>query len=414
MCREIEKKEMKLSLLYFTTAISDLSFQSIVRNSKIKPSQAPQVFESALIRGLAMDERIDLELHSFPMVALYPNSKLIFWANQIESISTLKSTRIPSVNLPILKQLFYGYFSRKILETWILKNNTKKKAVIIYSIYGPIAKQIISICKKYHIKCYAIVPDLPRDMYSNRKFGFVKTLISKLFIKDALKIQSEFDGYIYLTKMMDGIIGKGKPYMVLEGICDESFFLNSSNVIVRKNPKAIMYAGALNRKYRIENMLNAFMLLKGDFEFWICGNGDLEEKIKNFYTQKDLRIKYLGRLSREKVLKLERDASLLVNIRNVNDEFTMYSFPSKTIEYMASGTPLLTSRLKGIPLEYFDYLYTIEDDSVEGISRKMQQILNDPEASEKGARAKKYILENKTSYKQSKQMVSFILSQIES
>ena len=93
-----------------------------------------------------------------------------------------------------------------------------------------------------------------------------------------------------------------------------------------------------------------------DIELWLFGSGDMEKDITD-YCKSDQRIKYFGMVPREKVVKFEKKAKLLVNPRPTNNEFTKYSFPSKTIEYMASGTPLLTTRLPGIPSEYFDHVF---------------------------------------------------------
>ena len=64
-----------------------------------------------------------------------------------------------------------------------------------------------------------------------------------------------------------------------------------------------------------------------------------------------------------------------MNVRNPKDEFTAYSFPSKTIEYMSSGTPLLTSHLPGIPQEYFDFCYSISGNDVTDIKSALETIM---------------------------------------
>ena len=55
-----------------------------------------------------------------------------------------------------------------------------------------------------------------------------------------------------------------------------------------------------------------------------------------------------------------KEAKLLINLRNPEDKYTKYSFPSKTFEYMVSGTPFFTTKLEGIPSEYYNYLYCID------------------------------------------------------
>jgi len=48
------------------------------------------------------------------------------------------------------------------------------------------------------------------------------------------------------------------------------------------------------------------------------------------------------------------------------------------MEYMVSGTPFLTTRLEGIPHEYYKYLYTIDDYSVGSVKQKIEEILAKP------------------------------------
>ena len=90
----------------------------------------------------------------------------------------------------------------------------------------------------------------------------------------------------------------------------------------------------------------------------------------------DSRIEYLGIVPREKVLQLQSEASLLVNPRQPNGGFTRYSFPSKNIEYLASGTPTLIYELEGIPQEYYQYCYHLsaEEKSVKAFAGKITEI----------------------------------------
>ena len=106
-------------------------------------------------------------------------------------------------------------------------------------------------------------------------------------------------------------------------------------------------------------------------------------------------------------------ADMLFNILpmlSAKEEFCKYSFPSKTIEYMASGTPVLMTRLPGVPSEYFDYVYTIEDETSEGICKTLTTILSKEkqELKEFGVRAKEFVKEKKSQEKQSERVYKFI------
>ena len=63
------------------------------------------------------------------------------------------------------------------------------------------------------------------------------------------------------------------------------------------------------------------------------------------YTQQDKRIHFGGVIPLSEVIEKEIQATILINPRPVDQEFTKYSFPSKIMEYMSSGTPVLTTKL---------------------------------------------------------------------
>lgn len=58
----------------------------------------------------------------------------------------------------------------------------------------------------------------------------------------------------------------------------------------------------------------------------ICGIGDSEKAIREA-AEKDFRISFLGQLPRSEVLEWQKQATVLVNPRQNNEEFTKYSFP---------------------------------------------------------------------------------------
>ena len=88
----------------------------------------------------------------------------------------------------------------------------------------------------------------------------------------------------------------------------------------------------------------------------------------------------------------------------------MYSFPSKTIEYMSSGTPVLTTKLGGIPKEYYDYLFFTKGDSINDIYESLDDLLKVDQSVliEKGQKAKKFVDENKNYLLQTKKVIDFV------
>ena len=101
---------------------------------------------------------------------------------------------------------------------------------------------------------------------------------------------------------------------------------------------------------------------------------------------------------------------LMVNPRITNAEYVKYSFPSKTLECMASGTPLLTTRLAGMPKEYYPFVYLFDEESLDGFKRVLNDVfsISAEDLHEKGLRAKDFALNQKNNVKQAEAFYSFI------
>ena len=86
------------------------------------------------------------------------------------------------------------------------------------------------------------------------------------------------------------------------------------------------------------------------------------------------RIIYFGQLMREEVLCLQKRATVLINPRLSDSEFTKYSFPSKTMEYLASGTALIMHPLKCLPKEYFEHIFIAYEESDAGLAASIIEV----------------------------------------
>ncbi|HDR4945896.1 TPA: glycosyltransferase [Bacillus cereus] len=402
-----------MKMLYFGTVCNEDSFEEICSNSKIKPSAAPQNFEMSLIKGMDKIPNLEIQANSFVPIPTFPNGYLLFWGRKKEKLTDNITTKwLPAINIQVVKQLFLFLFSFFVTLMWLIENrNDRNKVITLYSIYAPVACGIIPLAKLAKCKVNVIVPDLPSFMFTYTEVKGIKAKLIPLFLSVTNSIDSKFDSYIFLTKFMQDVINKkNKPYIIIEGIANDADLVHENEELVFSEKRAIMYAGALNEKFGIDQLIEAFKIIpESELELWLFGDGDMVEKILK-HSQEDNRIKYLGRKTRNEILKYERKATLLVNIRTTNDEYTKYSFPSKTIEYMASGTPLLTTKLPGIPLEYYNHCYTIEDETLDGIAMSLNKILNlsDDELRIMGNSARGFIVSNKSAKMQAEKICSFL------
>lgn len=401
-----------MKILYIGTVSENNEYEQILKESRVKASAAPQAFESAFVKGFienGIDSK-DISFLSCPMIASFPGSKMLFWGEKKQKIfNTYDVTWVPTVNIQGIKMATQQIFSKKLIRRWFEENaDTEEKCVLLYSLYKPVLKNVLDFCKKYNCKCFSFVPDLPKHMYLNKKG--IKAWFANRYVSKAVELQGNLDGYVYLTEAMRDEIEPSKPYIVIEGVANEADSVVSEN---KKRNNVIMYAGAISARYGFQNLIEAFSMLSGDYELHIYGYGDYVSALEKC-AENDSRIKYFGRRPRTEILEKEKEAALLVNVRNPDDEFTKYSFPSKTMEYMLSGTPLLTSRLPGIPKEYFAYCLSIENNNPDSIKIALENFfkLNEERRAEIGMAAREFIATQKNQKVQAEKVLSLIRQNI--
>lgn len=219
---------------------------------------------------------------------------------------------------------------------------------------------------------------------------------------------NQFSHYVLMTEQMNQVVNPhNKPYVVLEGQVD-IHMKNVDNSIENKYPqKVCLYAGGIQKIYGIKYLTEAFIKASVEnSELHIYGNGDFEDELNEICKTND-KIKYYGVKLNEDVVKEQLKATLLINPRPTNEEYTKYSFPSKNMEYMVSGTPVLTTRLPGMPKEYNDYVYLIENETVDGLAETLKKVLSFPkeELHAKGQQSKQFVLGEKNNIMQTEKII---------
>lgn len=387
-----------MKILFLGSLYPQATLEKLVK-AKVDVGFAAHVFQTALIQGL--DHFADIQIVSELSVPSYPKFKEV-WVHKEKfshnSAPNLLDTTVSYLNLPIVKQI-------SICLSYIktIRKCNRPDIVLIYEITSRHLLSAICGCRRN--KKVLIVPDLPEFMSENKSFLYkLFKKIDRWIINWAIK---RIDGFILLSEpMKESLSIIDKPYITVEGI----YNLNLADCSVPKSTKKVLlYTGKIEKWFGLYDLLAAFTKIEGDnYELWLCGTGDIDMVIE--FSNIDERIKYLGVLPHDEVLKLQKQATILVNPRHSHDIFTMYSFPSKTMEYMASGTPTLMSRLKSLPPEYYEHLYFFDDESIEGMSRSIQHCLDIPvsELNRKGMLASLFIRTFKNSLVQGEKIMNFI------
>ena len=318
---------------------------------------------------------------------------------------------ISCINLPVLKQFTRYKNVCKQLTKYIEQNRNEDIKIITYNVYEPYIHACSKIKKKYkNIEICPIITDLPGQ------FGILpKAWWKRIYVlhaaKKIFKYLKSADRYVFLTELMKVPLAVDKDYIVMEGIYSNIDGVNNSVVAAEpSNKKIILYTGVLNREYGILTLLDAFdKIPQKDIELWICGGiGEVEEVKRR--AERDQRIKFYGNVPRKQAIEYQRKASLLINPRPNRGEFVKYSFPSKTMEYLSSGRPVLMYKLAGIPHEYDIYLNYIPEYTPESMKDSILNILyGDYDMYlTKAAWGREFVLKTKNSKAQAKRILDFL------
>lgn len=385
-------------------------FNKTVAESKVKPSASAQNFETALIKGFSACDGVEVTVASAESVAAFPNGNRLFLKKRKDRLtSDITADIVPAINLPYIKNVCHANGTAALFRRWLKTCKADEpKCAFLYGLYPSVAKKMLKECRKSGCSIFAVITDVPATMFTYTKSkSILKRLFSGSYRNRAVGLQDKFDGYVFLTKQMSEAVAPSKPFVVIEAIADSTLF-DSLPDVKKAEPRTVMYAGALYRKYGVDMIVSAFEKTENDCELQLFGSGDMESELAE-KSKENPRIRYCGRVSRDEILKREREATLLLNFRNGEDEYTKYSFPSKMTEYMLSGTPLFTSRLDGIPEEYYDYVYSTSAKDSEQLAREMDEILSDGEAlSEMGRRAREFVMNKKNEKCQAGKIVDFL------
>lgn len=340
---------MGAKVLFIGNYTDDKSYEMITQKGIRDLSQAARLFQQRLIRSLS-----EL-INDFKAISVLPTDSQTVLPRNLQDIST-KVEVIPVVNGSMKSAIQ----AMRSIRNIIMDAYGKDTIVLMYAV-NPIAIiPLLRLKKKYHLTLVTICPELPQfRRYRKSVKNDFKRKVFDYFNR-------RFDKFIVFAEAMQDYLPKGKPCMLLEGFAPETV---QKPQVREKN--IAMYAGGLAEDNGIRMMIEAAHKSELIDELWICGVGDCLEYVK---SATDNKVKYLGRLTNSEVLSYEKQAKILLNVRNPQNDLTKFSFPSKVLEYMTAGGIVISSELRGIPKEYNEHIELLKDYTADGLAIAMDRI----------------------------------------
>lgn len=197
------------------------------------------------------------------------------------------------------------------------------------------------------------------------------------------------DGYICLSPAMIDSFRLSKPTICFPGILSSEFqkalAAGGTSLDEGSEGSTILYAGGLTSAYGVDALIDAVQSIDSPrVRLVLYGRGDQQERIADL-ASRDERFRYGGFVGEDELAPALMAADVLVNPRPVAKLFSVLSFPSKLIEYLATGRPVLTTRISSIPTTLAPYFNFIHEEGASGIRTALIGLLGAPEGAEEKA-----------------------------
>jgi len=391
-------------MLVLGFCIPDESIQKDLEND-LYPAVQTHKFNWSFVKVLELMDRFKFDYISNRPISTYPYNKRKLVMGQLHKIKLNQReifiNEAAFINLPGLKLLSRLFFTLKVVLNAV--KQCKYDGVIVYSVHLPYLMIGFLLKKFFNFEIIALWTDPPAEHKSK---SFLIKFIRKIEYQLSTFFMRKFDKSIVVSKYLALDFNKGTPYFVLEGISDDSKISTSRNNKKLCNTIKLVYAGSLEERYGLMRLIEAISYFDDDFvSLNLYGFGTL---VPELISKKFKNVIYHGKINSEDVHSVLVHADFLINCRCDDDGFTKYSFPSKTIEYLASGTPTIINMLKGIPDEYGDYVTIVTGCEPQDIYDAISNAIVNYEACVLNADNGLEFIKNKSSYVWSKKLDSFL------
>lgn len=382
-----------MHLVYAVTTCSDRLYRQLFADTAEKPAFQAQKYHRLLMEGLSSAASVDV-VATLPLTQKLMKTAVV--APQSETENGVHYHYVSAYRNP-KRRIVHNALS-VFFKT--LRMAKRGDGVVVDCLNSTTAVFAVLAAKLRGAKSVGIVTDLPEMVISSARAQKVSAWVI-----------GQCTHYVFLTEAMNARLNPGhKPYVILEGHCDASMAEVEPSLERKKSLRICMYAGGVVAKYGLNYLVDGFRLADiPDAKLVIYGPGKYVPVLEKIAEQ-DSRIEYGGMLFNREIVERELEATVLINPRPTCEEFVKYSFPSKTMEYMVSGTPTITTDLPGMPREYLPYVYLISEETPQGIAEVLRRVLSqDKETLHTfGMQAREFVLKNKTNKIQAKKILEML------
>ena len=365
-----------MNILVFSSAMRESDIALYQQEAKIKPNPSNQNFYYKLIKALAINNTVSVVSHRPLVKGMFrrgylesdtvSDGKIKFYYTNNRTDKAFKLFKEKTTIEKTAKQAIEDFMSNDfIIVTDTLRLNLVKAAK--------------RIGKLYDAKVVGMLTDNPNNLSTGS--SFVKNYL--------IKESSTLDGYLSLTNGLVEIFNSSIPSYVFEGLVSEEKEGNKDPIF-----NYFYFGGSLYERYGVKTLVDAFHRSSIKSKLVLAGSGPLAEYIEEL-SHEDYRILYLSQLSKEKNIAYMRNSIANINPRPLDAKLDNESVPSKLLEYLSIGTPVISSKYPKLYSTFRDDVSWIDVNSLEDMKFALEHydVSNQEQYLKKAATARRKVFE---------------------
>jgi glycosyltransferase involved in cell wall biosynthesis len=373
-------------------------------------SRAGNLVQLGMLRGLSKTRMRSLSVVSAPPMPSRRNGGPFYrGGGTVDLGPQLRARLFPTLNLSGVKHIWSGVAALLAVLRWGWTHRRENvRVVCVYNLTYPPAAFAVAAATLIRARTVVWLNDVnvPGQTVPAEWRYRLEYVVQRW-------VASRFNAVIAVSNAIINDFGRGRPSLRMEGgVWEQMLEVHRLRPAERRDdPFVMVLAGSLDEANGVCIALDAMRRLVGDrYKLIVAGAGPLAEKVRAA-AARDGRIEYRGYVSHREVLRLYECADVLLNIRVTQAIDTRYFFPSKLMEYLASGAPVLTTCTGHVEDEYGPFSFLLRDETPEGLASAVESMATMRRSIREavGLRAKEYMAREKTWARQARRLLAFTL-----
>lgn len=364
-------------------------------------SRAGNLAQQGLLAGLD-GAGADITVLAFQPVPAFPRSPRWWVSGQrLPGPGRREQRLVAFINVPYLKQVSLA--CALLIQGWQQIQRGAPQVLMSYNVNTFTSAPLLLLSRLLRLPYVPVVydVDVPGATVPDGP-------LQRLEYRWAARVLPLLPAAVTGTALIGRELMPGRPTLVVEGGLGPAQQAYAPAPRTSGTTFDVVFAGALETYNGVDVLLDAMTWLPTHVRLHVAGQGGLRAAVEAAAASDD-RVVYHGLLDMDGLRGLYARGDLLVNHRSDERLDSRYVFPSKLIEYLASGLPVVSTRFRSLPEEYLPFLEVLSDESPRALAAGIERVMAAlPAARLKARQAQEFVRTHKSWAFQGRRILSFL------